>query len=72
MQMLSFFGLCHYCAGKGREPGAYLTDCVKKRRWDLVRKEDETWGRRAIAAARPAGEERLLAAFEAAGRRSDG
>ena len=45
---LNFFALCRACAIKGKNPGAYLTDCLRKKRFNLIRQEDEEAARRAI------------------------
>jgi hypothetical protein len=46
---LAFFALAHFCAVNGKTPGAYFTDCLRKKRFDVIRPADEEWARRAIA-----------------------
>jgi hypothetical protein len=36
------------CAVKGRNPGAYLTDCLRKKRFNLIRQVDEEAARQAV------------------------
>lgn len=48
MSRLAFFGLAHYCSQKGKSPGAYFTDSLRKRRFNLVGADDEEWARRVI------------------------
>ena len=45
---LEFMALCRACAIKGRNPGAYLTDCLVNGRWNLIRDEDTDAARAAV------------------------
>jgi hypothetical protein len=48
LDRLRFFALCRACAIKGKNPGAYLTDSLRKQRFNLIRIEDEDAARQAI------------------------
>jgi len=49
LDRLRFYALCRVCAIKGKTPGKYLTWCLKCKKWNLIRQEDEDAAKRIIA-----------------------